>query len=179
MQWLTSESNPLRIDAVAAPGGGEIGMALFPGKCDPYAAFGPWDRDLQADLAAIRQWGATVVLTLVEEFEFALLGRPQFGVEVARLFRWIWLPIADGQVPDAGFEARWPEAAAELHGRLSAGERVLIHCRAGLGRTGTIAARLLVERGLTPLEALLAVRGARPGTVETLAQERYVLTLPR
>jgi hypothetical protein len=35
-----------------------------------------------------------------------------------------------------------------------------------------------VEAGLTPLQALNAVRRARPGTVETLPQEQYVLLLP-
>jgi protein-tyrosine phosphatase len=41
-----------------------------------------------------------------------------------------------------------------------------------------VAARLLVEAGLTPLQALNAVRRARPGTVETIPQEQYVLMLP-
>ena len=46
---LTSEKNPLRIDSVAVPGEpGTIGMSLCPGKKDPYAKFGAWDRDLWA-----------------------------------------------------------------------------------------------------------------------------------
>lgn len=180
IQWLTSERNPLRIDAVAAPGmPGAIGMTLFPGKKDPYAAFGAWDRDLQADLAVIRDWGASAIVSLVEKHEFELLGVPDFEAQVASVFRWLWLPIPDGGVPDAMFEASWASVGPELHGRLAAGERVLIHCRAGLGRTGTIAARLLVEAGMSPVQALLTVRGARPGTVETMAQEHYVLLLRR
>jgi protein-tyrosine phosphatase len=176
--WLTSERNPLRIDAVAPPGApGLIGMTLLPGKKDPYAAFGAWDRDLAADLATIGDWGASTVVTLVERHEFDLLGVPDFGAQVAARFRWHWLPIRDGGVPDAAFERRWPEAGAELRRRLAAGERVLVHCRAGLGRTGLVVARLLVESGETPLRALNAVRRARPGTVETLLQEQYVIRL--
>lgn len=49
-----------------------------------------------------------------------------------------------------------------------------MHCRGGLGRTGTIAARLAIEFGVPPDAALRAVRKARPGTVETPAQETYV-----
>jgi ADP-ribosyl-[dinitrogen reductase] hydrolase len=176
--WLTSESLPLRIDPVAAPAmPGWIGMTLCPGKKDPYASFGAWDRDLDADLQAIRDWGASAVVTLIEDFEFGLLGVPDFGTKVAAAFRWLWLPIPDGGVPGEEFESRWDEAGPELHGRLAAGERVLIHCRAGLGRTGLVASRLLVEAGMEPRQAIRAVRGARRGTVETRVQERYVLGL--
>lgn len=178
-QTLTSDRNPLRIDNVAVPGRpGAIGMTLCPGKKDPYAKFGAWDRDLRTDLQAIRDWGATAVVSLMESSEFWLLGVPDFEAKVSAGFRWLWLPIADGGVPGEEFERRWADAGPELHRRLAAGERVLIHCRAGLGRTGVIAARLLVEAGLTPLQALNAVRRARPGTVETLLQEQYVLLLP-
>jgi len=177
---LTSDRNPLRIDTVVVPGRpGAIGMTLCPGKKDPYAKFGAWDRDLRADLRAIRDWGASAIVSLMEGSEFWLLGVPDFEAKVTAEFRWLWLPIADGGVPGEEFERRWAEAGPELHGRLEAGERVLIHCRAGLGRTGLVASQLLVEAGLTPLQALNAVRRARPGTVETIPQEQYVLLLPR
>lgn len=176
---LTSEKNPLRIDSVSIPGRpGAIGMTLCPGKKDPYAKFGAWDRDLQADLHVIRRWGASAIVSLMEHNEFWLLGVPDFEAKVSADFRWLWLPIADGGVPGEEFERRWAEAGPELHARLGDGERVLIHCRAGLGRTGMIAARLLVEAGQTPLQALNVVRRARPGTVETIPQEQYVLMLP-
>ena len=45
----------------------------------------------------------------------------------------------------------------------------------GLGRTGTIASRLLVEFGTPPDEAIRQVRAARRGAVQTIQQERYVL----
>ena len=56
---------------------------------------------------------------------------------------------------------------------------MVLHCRGGIGRTGTIAARLLVEFGVAPEEAIRMVRRARPGTIETPAQEEYVLRLKR
>ncbi len=61
--------------------------------------------------------------------------------------------------------------------RLLSGEDVLLHCRAGLGRTGTIAARLLVEFGHDPESAIAAVRRARQGTVENAEQADYVRSL--
>jgi ADP-ribosyl-[dinitrogen reductase] hydrolase len=87
---------------------------------------------------------------------------------------WLHLPIRDVSVPDAAFEAAWPEHSAALHNRLAAGENVLVHCRGGLGRAGMIAARLLVDEGVDPGLAIFRVRTARPGAIETRAQENWV-----
>ena len=38
-----------------------------------------------------------------------------------------------------------------------------------------IAARLLVELGMEPTEAIASVRAVRPGAIETIAQEEFVL----
>lgn len=163
---------PLRIDSLAVPGGGLLGMTSCPGRRD-----GGGDRDLAADLQAIHQWGATTVVSLLEQSEFDLLGVPDLAAQASRRFRWLWLPIPDGGIPDAAFEARWRSVGPELSARLAAGERVLIHCRAGLGRSGLVAARLLVESGLAPAAAIRAMRAARTGTIETQAQEQYLLRL--
>src|SRR6266516_3803783 len=61
-----------------------------------------------------------------------------------------------------------------LRARLRSGFDVLVHCRGGLGRGGLIAARLLVELGSKPENAIGQVRRARPGAIETLEQEDYV-----
>jgi hypothetical protein len=47
--------------------------------------------------------------------------------------------------------------------------------RSGLGRTGTIAARLPVDIGTDPKTAIAAVRKARPHAIETKVQERSVM----
>jgi protein-tyrosine phosphatase len=54
---------------------------------------------------------------------------------------------------------------------------VLVHCRGGLGRAGTIAARLLVELGMDPAKAIENVRAVRAGAIETSDQERFVLDI--
>ena len=55
------------------------------------------------------------------------------------------------------------------------GQSLVVHCRGSLGRTGLIVARLLIALGEAPRKALEQVRAARPGAVETRAQEQYVL----
>lgn len=54
---------------------------------------------------------------------------------------------------------------------------MLVHCRGGLGRAGTIGARLLIELGMEPETAIRRVRAMRPGAIETREQEKYVLEI--
>jgi ADP-ribosyl-[dinitrogen reductase] hydrolase len=54
------------------------------------------------------------------------------------------------------------------------GGRVLVHCKGGLGRAGTIAARLLVELGEKPENAIAQVRLVRIMAIETGVQEDHV-----
>jgi len=166
------------IDHVRAPGGGRIGLVRCPGTRVPLIDTLPAPPDADADLRALVDWGARALVTLVEPFELDLLGVPELG-ERARAHGMAWwhLPIIDGSAPGSAFERRWPETAPELHALLDADGRIVVHCRAGLGRSGAVAARLLVERGSDPHRALAAVRRARPGAVETGEQAHWVLDL--
>ena len=172
----TSLSHPVQIATVETlPGCGRIGVTFCPGKKDSNAMTGGWDRDLGLDLDAIVEWGAAVVVTLVEPFELEELKVPHIGEEVAhRHMDWLHLPIRDVSTPGEVFEAAWASAGPALHARLRDGQNVLVHCKGGLGRAGTIAARLLVELGKAPNEAIARVRAVRPGALETKAQEAYV-----
>ena len=170
----TSAMSPLYLAEVQiGKGMGVLGLTLCPGKKDP--GYG-WERDLDADLASLAQWRAGSVLTLIEDHEFRLLKVEAIGHTVQQLgMDWIHLPIRDVDVPDHRFEAGWLRAGPVLHARLEAGERIAIHCRGGIGRTGLVAALILVERGWSREDAIRDVRAARPGAIETRAQERYVI----
>jgi protein-tyrosine phosphatase len=70
-----------------------------------------------------------------------------------------WYPVCDLHAPGLQ-EAR--DLIAELHRLIREGHGVLMHCGAGVGRAGTMAAALLIDMGLTRTEALGVVSNARP-----------------
>lgn len=59
---------------------------------------------------------------------------------------------------------------------LDQGYGVVVHCKGGLGRAGSIACRLAIAAGdVTSADGLIErVRSVRPGAVETRVQERAV-----
>ncbi|GAA5053584.1 hypothetical protein GCM10023208_15690 [Erythrobacter westpacificensis] len=172
----TSQSHPLQIAEIPVKEGmGSIGITFCPGKKQPAAATGAWDRDLGLDIAAIADWNAAAVVTLIEDHELRSLAVENLGEAVRSAhMSWYHLPIPDVSPPGASFEAEWSSAGAELRRILGAGFNVLVHCKGGLGRAGTIASRLLVELGWDPDQAIEAVRAARPGAIETSAQAAHV-----
>jgi protein-tyrosine phosphatase len=109
--------------------------------------------------AALAYVDGSAVVCLNEEQELArypeylrwLRGQPDERV--------LWWPIPDLYVPEADDAL---ELFRQLRSRLDEGQRVLLHCGAGIGRAGTIAAGLLVTMGATPEDAIAHVRAHRP-----------------
>jgi ADP-ribosyl-[dinitrogen reductase] hydrolase len=129
-------------------------------------------REDMAALAGVHR--VKVLVTLLERSELAKLGDLRREARRAGL-SWIHFPIPDMWVPanvDAvhGLVARIVRA-------LEGGNNVVVHCWAGLGRAGTIAASCLVARGESPEKAIATVRTARPGAVQGSAQEHFVRDL--
>lgn len=179
MTARTSHTHPLQIAEIRLSHQlGAVGLTFCPGKIQPLALTGSWNRDLGIDLQAVREWGAAAIVTLVEAEELHALQVSGIG-DAARALHLTWyhLPIRDVSVPSAEFEAAWVSAGAELRQILANGFNVLVHCKGGLGRAGMIAARLLVELGSEPGPAIAAVRRVRPGAIETASQVAHVMAL--
>ena len=82
--------------------------------------------------------------------------------------------MRDFGVPDNLLEFK--SAVVDLCAALRAGESMVLHCAAGIGRTGTTAACLLKGLGLSTAQALKQVReaGSNP---ETAAQSGLIDSL--
>ncbi|MDO8322692.1 MAG: dual specificity protein phosphatase family protein [Phenylobacterium sp.] len=157
-----------------------IGLAACPGKPEvaPHLPVGYLLRDLQSDLETVQAWGAEAVVTLLLDEEIAELGVLEIGASVRRLgMSWLHLPINDGSAPTPEWDQEWVEAKKRIHCALDRGRRVLLHCEAGRGRSGTVAARILMERGMHAGIAIDTVRARRAGAINEPRQADYLFAL--
>ena len=170
---MQSPGAPLEINIVTlGDHGGLIGMCCCPGRVEQHNDGVHRPRDLAEDLAVVSDWQPDLVISLVELHEFDFLGVAQLPEEFERRFRWQHHPVRDLA---ATSEATGENTVlGEWFASVYRGGRVLLHCAAGLGRTGTVAARLLMMAGEEADTAIKRVRAARPGTVESGPQERFL-----
>jgi protein-tyrosine phosphatase len=110
--------------------------------------------------AAMARCGATTVVCLVEAYELADR-YPDYlhWVRTNRGGKAVWFPIHDLHAPTQADVAPF---LTDLVRRLEDGEHLLMHCAAGIGRTGTMAACLLMQLGMTRDDALAHVAAHRP-----------------
>ena len=129
---------------------GSLWLSAMPGR------FGSW-KDFESQARAC---GLAVVVCLTPRDEIDELS-PDYARAVLRggaPYEWLHLPVPNFGVPP---DARAFRAAIErIAQRVRGGEAVLMHCAAGMGRTGSAAACVLKALGLPAEEALQRVRAA-------------------
>lgn len=126
-------------------------------------------------LDQLRFAGAHGVVTLMTAAELARLELDQLGQQVEREgMRWFHLPIEDDQAPDSAFDLTWQQALPAMRELLGDGKHLVIHCKGGSGRTGLVAAALLMTLGQPQADAMAAIKAHRPKAF-TLAEHRQWL----
>ena len=179
MKVYTSESHPLWIDSIQLPGAGTIGMTLCPGKSGPSADGNWWARDINVDKAAIEEWDATGLLSLLQDEEYESLNVPKH-IYFERSIEKYCFPLTNDTVPyPYAFNQGWKKVRPILYRHLAPGKKLLVHCNGGVGRTGIVVGRILVDFGFKPEEAINMIQEARPGALEVPPQANFVLRMKK
>ena len=121
-------------------------------------------QDIDYDIEALKRVGVTTLVSLTTQpVDPALLER--HGI------RGLWMPIKDMEAP--AVEAA-EQMCRQVSGLMTNGHVVAYHCRAGLGRTGTMLATHLIMEGKSALQALESVRRIEHRWVQSDEQVRFL-----
>lgn len=126
-------------------------------------------RPRRDSLVAWKQDGVTHVVTLLGERENAR----DVGEAAANAgLDWVWIPMPDATIPgDTRTRALLP-AIDQVLAILAQGGHVVIHCSAGIHRTGMFGYAVLRRHGLSPDEARTYLAEMRAVTAEGVGRAR-------
>jgi protein-tyrosine phosphatase len=149
---------------IAGPWPGKLAIAARPRG-------GDW---LEDELRGWQIAGVHTVLSLLtpgEEQDLDLTLESRAVKDAGLTF--LSLPVSDRQVPTSPSQVA--PVLDELDAELASGKNAVIHCRQGVGRSGMMAACLLVLRGKDPESAVIELERARGTSVpETEEQRRWI-----
>jgi ADP-ribosylglycohydrolase len=180
----TSRSSPLRVDEVclaAAPAlhgaTGRLGITFLPGK-KRTGWSGPHWRDLDLDVARLRELGWDALYLLNEDEELSRCHVPEIeaAFRAAGTPALVRHPIPDPQIPTD--DRAYGRMVREIVSRVRAGGSVAIACRGGMDRSGMTASCVLVEAGMDPEAAMARVQASRRCTITKPDQRAYVRSWP-
>ena len=121
--------------------------------------------ELEDDLAALKRVGITYLVTLTETQPADAEILNQYGIGNS------WVPFKDMGAPSVEVAVSLCEEINALHQQDHA---VAVHCKAGLGRTGTVLAAHLIWNGQGAVEALETVRRVEPRWVQSEVQVAFI-----
>ena len=158
---------------------GKIILTCFPGRKGTEVTYS--ESIFLEDLNNFNNLDCNTVLSLVEDSEFEkLCDKKNFVRSIyAKNLKWMHMPIEDLKVSNRQFNEKWETTKVLLKNDLIEGKNIVIHCMGGKGRSGTIAAILLIEFGEDNKKAIEIVREKRKGAIETEEQEKFILNYNR
>ena len=153
-------------DTLSVPGGATFIFTPCPGTKDTTVADA---------LRSLKEVGADALVTLLPDTEIDALAVSGLGEEARQQgLAWFQLPIEDDEEPGQFFHLAWEEQKAELFEFFNAGKTLAIHCRGGSGRTGLMAAILLLESGENWKDIQPLIQSVRPKALTHPAHLSYL-----
>ncbi|QVQ50905.1 tyrosine-protein phosphatase [Spiractinospora alimapuensis] len=120
-------------------------------------------------LPAMRSLGATHLVSLLSTRE----GAREIGAAArAAGLEWVWVELANGDVPPPARDHELASALSGLTQILREGAGVVVHCSAGIHRTGMFSYALLRATGLGPEDAIATLRRSRVTTADGVGEHR-------
>ena len=155
---------------------GRVILTCFPGREIEKNSFN--ENIFLEDLKNFNSQNCSTIVTLVEDTEFEKLCDKKFFVRkiYSNNLKWMHMPISDLKAPDHKFIDKWQVTKVLLKNDLTEGKNIVLHCMGGKGRSGTIAAILLIEFSEQNKDAIDIVREKRKGAIETKEQEDFILS---
>ena len=135
------------------------------------------DKIIQAemDLLELKKKKIDIVVSLLEKKELKPLNvSTLFEVIKKHKFTHYYFPIKDKSVPKKNVELN--RLLNDLSFKIRQNKKILLHCNAGLGRSGLIAALLCKKLGVSE-NPISYIRKHRPGSIETKDQEKMISLL--
>lgn len=130
--------------------------------------------ELESEIEALQSNGVDMLVSLLMPEEEPLLNvEAEATLCQQKGLRFISFPIPDFDIPTSFQEVN--QLVDQLQDALLAGRKVVIHCRGGIGRSGMVAACLLIKQGISVSDSLAALRTARRCAVPaTRAQADWI-----
>jgi hypothetical protein len=124
----------------------------------------------QAEFSGLSQLGVTDIVSLLEPAEARDLDlQNESQLCSAASIKFYSFPIPDRGVPRSAIELS--QMAWALYHHISGGRNIVIHCRAGIGRSSLVAAAVLLRCGHTPDQAFGKISGSRGMPVPDTPQQ--------
>ena len=131
---------------------------------------------IENTLKILKNHHIDIIVSLLEISELKSLGCDNLIKEIKlNNFVWFHFPIIDFNIPTKNSLLKLNLLLSDLERFLKEEKNIIIHCKAGLGRTGTIASLLLAKLGISTKDAVQYIRKYRPGSI---AVSYTHLTLP-